>query len=259
MPARVGIHVPWPRLDRYRDVILEKGFHPEFFIPAESLDSFDEQLATTMAADLAAADLRCTVHAVFMDLNPGSIDPRIREVSRQRMEQTLRAAGLLRADIVVVHPGYHRIMHGSIRQQWVDNSVSFWQGLLPQATDAGCRVALENIFEEDPATLHAVLTALSTPSVGHCFDCGHFNMFGTVSWDIWFESLGTFLIECHLHDNHGHADEHLPVGAGLIDFPRLLPLIERTAPQAVWTLEAHSLVNAERSLEAITRLRRGLV
>jgi hypothetical protein len=51
----------------------------------------------------------------------------------------------------------------------------------------------------------------------------------------------------------------LPVGAGLIDFPRLLPLIERAAPQAVWTLEAHSLVNAERSLEAITRLRRDLV
>ncbi len=257
MPSRVGVHVPWLQLDRYRGELVANRFHPEFFLPAAALDCFEAAVAKDVAKELQDAGLSCTVHAAFMDLNAGSIDPSIRTVCLQRARQTLTAVAALGADRVVFHPGYHRIMHNGIRQQWIDNTISFWQELCSQIVDSGCVVALENIFEEEPSTLHAVLKGLDTPLIGHCFDCGHFNMFASVSWDIWFESLGNFIVACHLHDNHGHADEHLPLGDGLIAFQQLLPLLEREAPKAVWTLEAHSLSNAKRSMTALQRYMQG--
>jgi sugar phosphate isomerase/epimerase len=72
-------------------------------------------------------------------------------------------------------------------------------------------------------------------------------MFATVSLEEWFTALGSYIVESHLHDNHGQADEHLPVGEGEIDFQQGDRFAERYAPQAVWTLEAHSRERLERA------------
>jgi sugar phosphate isomerase/epimerase len=112
---------------------------------------------------------------------------------------------------------------------------------------------LENIFEEEPSTLRQVLDRINDPLVGHCFDSGHFNMFATVSLQQWFAVLGDRIVESHLHDNHGQADEHLPVGEGQIDFELVTSLLKQYAPDAVWTLEAHSRERLERARNAIQK------
>ncbi len=251
MPSLLCAHIPWPRLEEHRSYLLEERINPELYLPADALDSLSMTQLASLANDLRSHGLSCTIHAPFMDLNPGSVDRAIRETSRQRVEQTLVAAEKLQAKVVVFHPGYSRLSYGSAVDSWAANTVHFWQERMPQIRQAGCRVALENIFEEEPSTLELVLRQLDSNLFGHCFDSGHFNMFTTVSLEAWFAVLGNYIIESHLHDNHGQADEHLPVGEGEIDFPLVTSLLQHHAPDAVWTLEAHSRERLHRSLQAI--------
>jgi sugar phosphate isomerase/epimerase len=60
--------------------------------------------------------------------------------------------------------------------------------------------------------------------------------------------MESYVAEVHLHDNGGDRDAHLPPGDGGIDFPLLFSLLERHAPGAVWTLEAHTREKVARSL-----------
>lgn len=251
MPDLLCCHVPWARLQEHRDYLLNQRINPELYLPAESLDALDYNVVEQFAADLLANGLCCTFHATFMDLNPGSVDREVRKVTRLRVEQTLQVARLLRPRVIVFHPGYSRLTYGSAVETWVTNSVAFWRSLESAVREIGCIVALENIFEEEPSTLLAVLQQLDRSLFGHCFDVGHFNMFATVSLPEWFNVLGDRIVESHLHDNHGQADEHLPVGEGQIDFRLVTDLLKRYAPKAVWTLEAHSRERLERSRTAI--------
>lgn len=253
MPSLLCAHIPWPRLAEHRAYLLEERINPELYLPADSLDTLDKAEVQALADDLVSHGLSCTIHATFMDLNPGSVDRAVRETTRQRVEQTLDCAELLQARVVVFHPGYSRLSYGSAVEVWTANTVAFWQQQLSRIRQAGCKVALENIFEEEPSTLLQVLKQLDSDVFGHCFDSGHFNMFCTVSLEEWFTALGSFIIESHLHDNHGVADEHLPVGEGEIDFQKVTDLLKQYAPQAVWTLEAHSRERLERSMQAIQR------
>jgi sugar phosphate isomerase/epimerase len=134
---------------------------------------------------------------------------------------------------------------------WLKNSISFWREFLPRAKEAGCIIAVENIFEKEPSTLRGLLEAIDDPCFCHCFDVGHWNMFTTVTLEEWFAELGRFIAECHIHDNHGRADEHLPLGEGQIDFDRVFGLLRQYAPSAVWTIEAHSAKRMERALKNI--------
>lgn len=247
MPSLLCSHVPWNRLAEHRAYLLQQQINPELYLPAESLDALTQDDVSQLSAELAANGLSCTIHAAFMDLNPGSVDQMVRKTSRKRAEQTLSAAATLQARVIVFHPGYSRLTYGSAVEVWTANTVSFWQELEPRIRQTGCRIALENIFEEEPATLLQVLQQLDPALFGHCFDSGHFNMFATVSLEEWFSVLGDRIIESHLHDNHGQADEHLPVGEGTIDFAQVTSLLHRYAPDAVWTLEAHSRERLERA------------
>ena len=69
--------------------------------------------------------------------------------------------------------------------------------------------------------------------------------------DSWFESLGRWIKEVHIHDNHGHYDEHLPVGEGTIEFERFFSLLRDHADDVVYTLEQHSEDALRRGLVAI--------
>ena len=82
-------------------------------------------------------------------------------------------------------------------------------------------VMIENIFEETPETILALLERFKEKNLMVCFDTGHFNLFTTLSLDEWLVPLKDRIKEFHIHDNHGKSDEHLPVGQGLFPFREL--------------------------------------
>jgi sugar phosphate isomerase/epimerase len=114
----------------------------------------------------------------------------------------------------------------------------------------GIKIAIENVFEDEPANLMLLMEEMRSDSFGVCFDSGHFNLFSRIPLDEWIGMLKPYIVELHLHDNDRTADKHLPVGEGSFDFPSLFELIRDHA--CIYTVEAHT---PERALRSVRNLR----
>lgn len=251
MHSDIHAHVPYSRLSGQLAYIVANRINPEVFFSAQDLDRVVWEELSAQARILQTSGLATTIHAPFLDLNPGALDPSIREVTHKRFQQVFQAAEQLKPRIIVFHPGYDELRYGGNRLDWLKNSIDFWKGFVPRARETGSIIAVENIFEKEPSTLRALLEAIDDPGFRHCFDVGHWNMFTTVTLEEWFDNLGRFMVEAHIHDNHGQADEHLPPGEGQIDFDLLFKLLRRHAPDAVYTIEAHTVERMQRALKAL--------
>lgn len=249
----VHAHVPYPLLAERLELILSERINVELFFAAEALDEIVWEKLEAQADALRSAGLFTTIHAPFLDLNPGAIDVTIREATRKRFMQVFRAAERLQPKVIVFHPGFDELRYGDNRLAWLKNSIAFWEEFVPLARKQKCIIAIENIFEKEPSTLYGLLQAINDPCFRHCFDVGHWNMFTSVSMEEWFEELGPFIAEAHIHDNHGRADEHLPIDDGIIDFKKFFALLRRFAPDAVKTLEAHSIERMRKSMKNIEK------
>jgi len=234
------VHVPFRQLEATLPFLLEHRLQPEIAFKGPDLDQLSLDALRQTGRQLKAAGLACTVHAPFMDLNPGALEPLVFAATRRRFAQSLNAAEALGARLVVFHPGYDPWKYGGQDHLWLEQNQLFWPPLLDRAAQAGCRMALENIFEVRTETLATLLDSIDSPLLGHCFDIGHWHLFAEVSLAEWFAALGPRLSHLHLHDNFGKHDEHLPVGEGGIDFASLFSLLVTLPQQPTMTLEAHS-------------------
>lgn len=248
MNRNIFVHVPYLHLARHLDYLVANRLNPEIFFSADALDDVIPEKMQAEADLLAESGLQCTIHTPFMDLNPGSVVRQIREVTRQTFNDVLDAAEIFKPQVMVFHPGYDRWRYGEKKEEWLRHSIDTFQMVLERAEQIGCTVAVENIFEEEPSTLLALLEALDSPRVRHCFDVGHWNLFKTVGMEEWFAALGPYVAEAHIHDNHGQRDDHAPLGEGNIDFPLFFRLMAQYAPQAALTIEAHTMERLERAL-----------
>jgi sugar phosphate isomerase/epimerase len=252
MVDRLHVHVPYARLRETLPLLLEKNLQPEVAFRGPDLDHLNRRFLESTGETLRSADLDITVHGPFHDLNPGALEPLVWQVTLERFRQTLGAARALGAGLVVFHPGFDPWKYGGQDHLWVERSLEFWPPLLELAADSGCIMALENIFEEFPYTLADLLARLDSPLLGHCFDIGHWNLFGRVSLAEWFAALGPRLLHLHLHDNFGTRDDHLPVGEGRIDFATLFCLAGELSSEPRLTLEAHDREGMLRSLSRVS-------
>jgi len=245
------VHVPYRQLEATFPFLLEHRLQPEIAFKGPDLDQLSLDALRHTGRQLEAAGLACTVHAPFMDLNPGALEPLVFAATRHRFAQSINAAEALGARLVVFHPGYDPWKYGGQDHLWLEQNQLFWPPLLERAAQAGCRMALENIFEVRTETLVALLDSIDSQLLGHCFDIGHWHLFAEVSLAEWFAALGPRLVHLHLHDNFGKHDEHLPVGEGGIDFASLFSLIATLPQRPTMTLEAHSQEALLRSMNGI--------
>jgi len=252
----IHAHVPFSLAADHLDYMIAKGVHPEIFLSADALDNILPEQVESLAASFAANDITCTIHAPFMDLNPGSEERLLREATRHRFRQVCAAAAILRPKVMVFHPGYDRWRYGEKQSSWLKHAMESFAEVLSLTEQTGCTIAVENIFEEEPSTLVTLIEACSHPRLRHCFDVGHWNLFHAdgVGLEEWFDALGKQIAEVHIHDNRGDRDEHAPVGEGNIDFDLYFELLQRHAPGAVWTIEAHNRESLERGIRNISAI-----
>jgi sugar phosphate isomerase/epimerase len=175
----------------------------------------------------------------------------IRQVTYQRFSQALTLAATLQARLMVLHPGFDKWRYPHLDQTWLGLAREFFPPLIEQAGASDCLLALENIYEETPATLVQLVEDIDSKWFGHCFDAGHWHLFGKRPMGEWLEALGGKLFHLHLHDNHGRADEHLPIGEGIIDFRPLQLKLSTMQPRPTITLEAHSPEHLRRSRQQV--------
>lgn len=233
-------HIPFRKLNRYFESIVKSNINIELYVSAYDLDNTSTDQFKEWGDIFQDKSVKLTIHAPFMDLTPGGVDNKIRRVSYERMIQLMDTAKILNPVIIAVHPGFDHWRNDQNLNQWLDNSCSFWKDLLKYTADSSFKFAVENVFERTPETLLKLIESIASPRFGFCFDTGHFNMFSKCGLEEWFEKLGKYLFETHLHDNHGEEDSHSPIGEGNFPFPLYFELLSKTPAQPVLTFETHS-------------------
>lgn len=250
----LGAHIPWSQVDEHLELVLKLQLVPEIAIKGPELDHIADEQVSRIEKVLAQACIRPRIHAPFFDLNPGALDPLVREVTFKRLSQTLALAKHINANLVVIHPGVDKWRYPNLENVWREHATLFFPPLLATAASFDCRLAIENIYEETPEALVKLVDALDSEWFGHCYDVGHWHLFGTRPMAEWLDAIAPKLFHLHLHDNHGRADEHLPVGEGTIEFSPLQQFFKHRSTPLSATLEAHSVVHLERSLQQVVSL-----
>lgn len=246
------VHIPFDRIQEYIDFIIENSLNLEIYFSSAVLDTISD-------ADIIAVrgmlkyDPSVSIHAPFMDLSPGAVDAKVREATIGRFSHLLDISEILRPKAIVFHSGYEKWKYALNIDLWLEKSLMTWQPLNARAALMGTKIAIENIFEEEPANLERLMAGMNSENFGICFDTGHFNIFSKVPLESWISGLKPYIMELHLHDNNGTSDQHLPVSDGTFDFKTFFGLLDDK--NCIYTIEAHSPENVLKSMKALKTFR----
>lgn len=248
---KVHAHMPYHLLPRYLPMILEQRLNLEIYFNHHALEALDRNECRETAAKLSDAGLKLTFHAPFVDLRPGALDERIRQISQERIRQAFDLAPIFKPLKIVCHPSFDERYYISCDDLWLENSVLFWRELIDVAKDANAIVALENVYEKEPSILRRLFERLECDNLCFCFDTGHYNVFARSPLKTWLDQMGCYIGHLHLHDNFGKLDEHLPVGSATFPFDELFSALKRLKVKPTFTLEAHSQEHLWQSLKNV--------
>ena len=249
----IHINVPYSMLLQRIDFAIKNRIHPEIYFSAEDLDSCQEKDVRQLAETLRGNALEITLHGPFMDLSPGGADQRVKRVTSDRFLKMIEMALVFKPKTIVFHPGYEKWKFNGNVDFWLASSLHTWRPLTKEAEELGLTLAIENVFEESPDPLKALLGEIDSPHFRFCFDTGHYHVFNKTPLPEWLESLGMYMVEVHLHDNHREMDEHLPIGEGDFDFDHFFKLLSRYRLNPIYTLEPHEEDHLWRGLEAVKK------
>ncbi|MGM9553011.1 MAG: sugar phosphate isomerase/epimerase family protein [Faecousia sp.] len=211
------------------------------FCTASNLD--ERFLETDAAVRAKMAQLPCRVlHGPFNELFPCAIDPKARELARLRYRQALKAAQSYGISTLVLHAGFNP--HLYFPCWFTEQSILFWRDFVHEIPD-GMTVCLENVLEETPELLTAIVRTVESPKLRLCLDVGHISAYSSVPALQWLESCAPHIAHFHIHNNDGSRDAHDALFAGRLDMKQFLRSAERLCPNATFTLE---LLTAEPSV-----------
>ena len=250
---KVQINIPFPLLVKNLERVLDFGLQPEIYFNGLTLDHLSWAEVRKTSRELSRKNLSVTFHGPFRDLNPGAVDEKVREVTFRRFEQVLALVPLFQPRAIVFHPGYDRWRYDNNVDLWLEKSLLTWKPLVERAEALSVKLAIENVFEDHPSSLLKLFSALGSPWAGYCLDAGHGNLFSQGAITQWLDFLGSHLVEIHLHDNNRHADEHLPLGEGNIDFAAIFAHLRKNQRTPILTLEPHLAEHLEPSLLALQK------
>jgi sugar phosphate isomerase/epimerase len=136
-----------------------------------------------------------------------------------------------------LHPDSIAPMHD--RKYLVQQNLKSLRDLMPLSRQTGVGLMIENLPGNfnTVAQLAEILDAM--PEVGLHLDIGHANlMVQANTTDQLLAAYGNRLRHVHFHDNKGgHADLHLPLGAGTIDTAHCVRLLQAAGYDGTITLE----------------------
>lgn len=199
------------------------------------------------------AEISCSVHAPICDWNIGALSDRLRRASLEETLETISASAELGASTVTVHPGLSSMAVDGMGQQAMARARESLKAIDAASRDAGVVVAIENM-PQVPFFLGRTAADLESlidgTDLGVCFDIGHANTAGQI--DEMIDTFGDRIVNVHIHDNNGKRDEHLTIGDGSIDFPRVLGRMGWYGGN--WIIESKNLESAVESQSRLLKM-----
>jgi sugar phosphate isomerase/epimerase len=226
---------------QFVDLTLE---HPR--AGADTLDS------AAVRAALDAAQLDAVGHTAWY-LPFGSPVPRLREAAIAEVESAFPHFVAAGVRLVNVHPDPGQRLVGM--EQTTAWNIAAFRHLAQVAATHGLQLMIENL-PETYHTLDAIRPLMDAdPAIGFHLDIAHAQVRGNRTHEL-LTAFGDRLVHVHLSDNTGRADDHLPLGAGRLDWKRLVRLLKRTGYDSTITLEVFSddpdyLLASQRKLRAV--------
>lgn len=246
---KIHVHIPYPRLGEHLNLVKENKLNLEIYFPSSALDALKHDDIKRLRDKLDYGP-SLSIHAPFMDMSPGAVDSKVRVATMERFSYVIDIAKILTPEAIVFHSGYEKWRYAHRVDVWLEGSLITWKPIMEKAAAIGVKIAIENIFEDEPSNLHLLMKELYSEYFGLCFDTGHCNLFTKVPLEEWMKSLKPYIYELHLHDNDKTFDQHLPIGDGTFDFNKLFA--ELKGNNCIYTIEAHT---PEKVLMSMGRLK----
>ncbi len=244
------VHVPYHKIIEHLLFLKENQINLEIYFSSHCLDSLKEGDIQGLK-ELLNYNPSLSLHAPFMDLSPGAVDKKVREVTVERFSHIFDIASILKPEVIVFHSGYEKWKYAKRVDIWLEESIKTWLIFIKKANKIGTKIVIENVFEDEPSNLKLLMEKLGSEHFGLCFDTGHFNLFSQISLIEWIQQLQSYIIELHLHDNYRTADDHNAIGDGNFDFDTLFKLLKNR--NLIYTIEAHT---PEDTIKSINQLKK---
>lgn len=238
------------RLEESERFAKEQGLRFEYndFILPDVLDEEDEIKRRIESYKASGRDTsKDTMHGAFFDVTVFSYDAKIREVSFNRMCQSMEIAKELGLRAVVFHGNYLPFLKGErYDSNWLSKTEAAVRRLAEEFPGIG--IYMENMFDDTPEMLVRLATCLQdVPTFGICLDYSH-ALILSKEGEEWFRQLAPWIRHIHVNDHCFVKDVHLVPGEGQTDWTEFFRLKETYAPEATIHCEVSGLDAAIRGI-----------
>jgi sugar phosphate isomerase/epimerase len=168
----------------------------------------------------------------------------LRKVSLQENFEALEAAAELGIEKVVLHPGYITGLGKFLLDKAKKYGMDSIESILKKTNSLGLTLCIENMFPQahflsQPHEFQEIFD--SFPEIRLALDIGHANLGGDRNKALEFIHRYSYrMSHVHANDNFGKEDNHLPIGAGIIDFAKIIIALKETPYDETMTLEVFS-------------------
>lgn len=237
-------------LEEVMEEVSQEFNHWEIVSEAEhSIGYIWERLKSAMGC----YDMSYSLHTPISDVNIASLSERMRESSVLEMIANTEIASALDIRMITVHPGLESMSVPGMKEKSIENAKRSLRILDRAAMEYGVTLAIENMPGFPPMlgkTAEELNSLVEGTNLGVCFDVGHAHINDQTE-----EMVTTFkdrIVHVHVHDNSGESDEHLTVGDGTVDFPRVMRSL--TGYPGKYVIESNSLASAVESKKRLSIL-----
>ena len=153
-------------------------------------------------------------------------------------------------DLVNFHANLNGMFYGEKRKMLFDNLIKSLREVVTYAQKSSVHVMLENVplsngihnVDEFKYIIDNVGLLFVHLDIPHAFTSG-----GMKSVLDYINKFRDKIVHIHWHDNHGNRDEHLPIGAGLIDHQKASKALKNIDYDRTITLEVFTNSNDAKS------------
>jgi sugar phosphate isomerase/epimerase len=206
---------------------------------AEQTRELAEQLGLQLPqSHLTMADIAC-------------LDDAQREAEISAIEREIELSALAGVQIGVLHPSGGMPATLEEHQRVKEVRIESLRRTCEIAAEHDFTIALENTYDPHGDTtsamgrrrfgavipeLYEVIDAVDANNFGICLDTGHTNLFGLPLGEA-VRQCGDRLIATHVHDNDGHADQHIEPTRGTIDWEDAIAALREIGWDGIYNLE----------------------
>jgi sugar phosphate isomerase/epimerase len=161
-------------------------------------------------------DIDVYLHSPTIDLNPGSLNPGIRDETLKQLKETVNFGAKINCKAITTHPGLIHRLEERVRNFGMEHAINVLTEATNYSEEHGIKFSIENMPNKyayfcNNADEHKFFVEKCGSYA--TVDTGHANTSNDV--ESFFKLRN--VVYYHLNDNNGEKDQHLALGEGTLD------------------------------------------